>query len=63
MYGFSGYATNPYASSRPTLGGPLVRVALRILQSGYSALNILRLRFRRTTLTDPSGNKTNTLEL
>jgi hypothetical protein len=51
MYGFSGYATNPYASSRfsGTLG-PVVKIANTILRSFYGIGTTLLLRFKNTTL-------------
>lgn len=67
MYGFSGYGTNAYATRRLFGAGgiiaPLVTLAMRVLQSGYGVVNALMLKFRGTTLANPSGNVTNTLEL
>ena len=66
MYGFSGYATNTYGTRRrfgQGIAGPVVKLAMRILQSGYGVTNVLMLRFRGTTLVNPSGNVNNTLEL
>lgn len=63
MYGFSGYATNVYASERQTpSGGPLVVLAMRIVTNGYNATIALMLRFRDLTISDPATNQ-NTLEL
>jgi hypothetical protein len=65
MYGFSGYATNSYATRRLFGGGivaPVVKLAMRILTSGYGIMNGLLLRFRGTKLRNPT-NGNNTLEL
>jgi hypothetical protein len=64
MYGFSGFATNSYGTGRPSRGiGPAVEMAMAMLKSVYGISNLLMLKFRRTTLSDPSDNQTNTLEL
>lgn len=61
MYGFSGYGTNSYGSERQSSLAPIVKLAMRVLQLGFSQLALL-LRFRNLTLSDPETNQT-TLEL
>jgi hypothetical protein len=49
MYGFSGYGINPYASRRlfgAGIVGPTVKLAMRVLQSGYGLMNVLMLGFK-----------------
>ena len=65
MYGFSGYGTNEYGARRlfgAGIAAPVVKLAMRILTSTYGIGKALLLRFRGTTLGNPSSNK-NTLEL
>ena len=63
MYGFSGYGTNSYATSRQIgIFGPVVRLVMRVLRSTYGISQALMLRFRNSTLTNPQTNNT-TLEL
>jgi hypothetical protein len=66
MYGFSGYATNSYATRRlfsgRTIIVPVVKLGMRVLQNTYGIVNALMLRFRGTILTNPSSNS-NSLEL
>jgi len=66
MYGFSGYATNSYATRRlfstGSIVAPIVKLATRILTNTYGIANALMLRFRGTRLTNPSSSQ-NTLEL
>lgn len=61
MYGYSGYGTNAYGSKRQT-GGPLIRLAVQIVQNGYNVALKLMLRFRSLTLSNPETNQ-RTLEL
>jgi hypothetical protein len=63
MYANSGYATNTYATRRLFSVGPVVKLAMRILTSGYGIVNVLLLRFRGTILTNPSGKNNTILEL
>jgi hypothetical protein len=63
MYGFSGYATNVYASERETpSAAPLVVLGMRIVANSYGVMRTLVLRFRTLTLSNPSSNQ-RTLEL
>lgn len=62
MYGFSGYGTNPYGSERQNIIGPIVKLAMRIVQNSYNVVNALMLRFRNLTLSNPES-KNQTLEL
>jgi hypothetical protein len=54
MYGFSGYATNPYATKRYTSAGappgPIVQLAMTFWQNTYGIANMWWLRFKNTTL-------------
>jgi hypothetical protein len=53
MYANSGYATNSYATRRlfgSGIAAPIVKIAMRILKSGYGIVNVLLLRFNNTTL-------------
>lgn len=63
MYGFSGFGTNAYGSGRQSaMLGPVVKLAMRIVQNGYNATLALTLRFRNLTVGDPATNQ-NTLQL
>ena len=66
MYGYTGFATNSYATRRlfgSGIAAPVVRLAMRILTGGYGIVNVLMLKFRGTVLTNPAANETNILEL
>lgn len=60
MYGFSGYATNSYASERQasSLIRPVIRFAVRTLQNSYRAAQTIILKFRTTALRDPVETNT-----
>jgi hypothetical protein len=56
MYGFSGYGTNSYATSRQTgIFGPVVRLVMRVLQNTYGIPQALMLRFPTRTLRSTYG--------
>ena len=66
MYGFTGYGTNEYATSRRTTSGiigPVIKLVMRMLQNTYNIEQALMLRFRNSTLSNPEGNTNITLEL
>ena len=57
MYGFTGYGTNEYGTSRKTTGivGPLVDLAMSVLRNTYGVGNALALNFRATVLKSVYG--------
>jgi hypothetical protein len=57
MYGFSGYGTSAYGSERQSqIAGPLVKLAVRIVQNAYNVAAKLTLQFRPVAVLrrDPS---------
>ena len=64
MYGFSGYATNSYATRRrfSTVTAAAIRLGMIVLESVYGIGYVLMLRFRSLTLTSPETTS-RTLEL
>jgi hypothetical protein len=65
MYGFSGYATNSYATRRPftAIRAAAVKLGMIVLQSLYGVGEVLVLRFRNLTLSSPESNDTTALML
>ncbi len=64
MYGFSGYGTNSYATRRlfSRVTAPFVKLRSTTVRMFATLMNVIQLRFRNTTLSDPQTNRT-TLEL
>jgi hypothetical protein len=44
LYGFSGFGTNPYATSRITSTGTIVKLATIVIRGFYNVVRIITLQ-------------------